>query len=65
MIWGADSNSLPAFEGVIESIATKYTMFLPSGMPVRATTSINMKEAASAKAKSPNEEPCPTAEPCR
>jgi hypothetical protein len=39
--WGG----LPAFEGVIESIGTKYTMFLPSGTPVRATVSVKMKEA--------------------
>ena len=41
VVWGG----LPAFEGVIESIGTKYTMFLPSGTPVRATVSLKMKEA--------------------
>lgn len=66
VLWGpgVDSNSFPAFEGVIESMSTRYTMFLPSGMPVRATTSISMKEASKAEAKSPSEEPCPTGDPC-
>lgn len=34
------------FRGVIESLSTKYTMFMPSGMPVRAVCNIKMKEAA-------------------
>jgi hypothetical protein len=34
------------FRGVIESLSTKYTMFMPSGMPVRAICNIKMKEAA-------------------
>lgn len=37
-----------AFEGVIESIGTKYTMFLPDGTPVRATCSVKLKEASRA-----------------
>lgn len=48
VIWG---NGLPAFEGVIESIGTKYTMFLPSGVPVRATCSVKIKEASRASFK--------------
>jgi len=47
VIWGG----LPAFEGVIESIGTKYTMFLPSGTPVRATCSVKIKEASRASFK--------------
>jgi hypothetical protein len=58
VIW-SNSNSLPEFEGVIESMSSRYTMFLPSGQPVRATTTINMKEAAGAKSKSQTEETCP------
>lgn len=46
--WGA---GLPDFEGVIESIGTKYTMFLPSGAPVRATCSVKVKEASRASFK--------------
>src|SRR5262245_44255799 len=34
---------LPAFEGVIESVGTKYTMFLENGTPVRATCRVKMK----------------------
>jgi Contractile injection system tube protein len=42
IIW---SGGLPAFEGVVESVGMKYTMFLPSGTPVRATVSVKFKEA--------------------
>ena len=47
VIW----SGLPEFEGVIESIGTKYTMFLPSGTPVRATVSVKFKEANRASFK--------------
>lgn len=40
--WG---NGIPPFEGVIESVTTKYTMFLPTGEPCRCTCSIKIKEA--------------------
>ena len=46
--WGA---GLPPFEGVIESIGTKYTMVLPTGVPVRATCSVKIKEASRASFK--------------
>jgi hypothetical protein len=39
--WGG----MPAFEGVIESVATKYTMFLPDGTPCRCTCAVKFKEA--------------------
>jgi hypothetical protein len=48
VVWG---NKLPAFEGVIESVSTKYTMFLPDGTPVRATCSVKFKEASKATFK--------------
>jgi hypothetical protein len=35
------------FRGVIQSVSTKYTMFMPSGMPVRATCNIKIMEADS------------------
>ncbi len=41
--WG----TLPAFEGVIVSVSTKYTMFLPDGTPVRATVNLTLKESSS------------------
>ena len=43
VIWGS---GLPAFEGVIESVSTKYTMFLPC----RCTCSVKFKEASRATA---------------
>jgi hypothetical protein len=45
------NGALPAFEGVIESIGTKYTMFLPDGTPVRATCNVKVKEASRASFK--------------
>lgn len=41
--WGGAG--LPAFECVIESLSTKYTMFSPEGMPLRATCTVKLKEA--------------------
>ncbi|MBE7453242.1 MAG: hypothetical protein HS111_31555 [Kofleriaceae bacterium] len=41
VLWG----TLPPFRGVIESVGTKYTMFLPTGIPVRATCTVKIKEA--------------------
>lgn len=37
------------FEGVVESLALRFTMFLPDGKPCRATAAISIKEAKSAK----------------
>ena len=47
LVWGAPegASGFPTFKGVIESLATKYTMFLPDGTPIRATCTIKMKEA--------------------
>ena len=42
--WGV--GKLPEFQGVIESVATKYTMFLPDGTPVRATCRVTIREAS-------------------
>ena len=42
-IWG---KNFPRFEGVIESLSIKYTMFLPDGTPCRATATIKMKQAS-------------------
>jgi hypothetical protein len=41
--WGV--GKLPEFQGVIESVSTKYTMFLPDGTPVRATCRVTIREA--------------------
>lgn len=48
VVWG---NGFPAFEGVIESIGVKYTMFLPSGTPVKATCAVKIREASRASFK--------------
>ncbi|MCE9577712.1 MAG: phage tail protein [Deltaproteobacteria bacterium] len=50
LTWGAGSK-LPKFEGVIESVNTKYTMFLNDGTPVRATCTVKLKEASKASFK--------------
>jgi hypothetical protein len=44
VVWGKPE--LPVFEGVIASLTTKLTMFLPSGLPVRATCGVKIMEAA-------------------
>ncbi|MEZ4404787.1 MAG: hypothetical protein R3B06_32660 [Kofleriaceae bacterium] len=44
LIWGRDVR----FQGVIQSISTKYTMFLPGGVPVRATCAVKMMEVGRA-----------------
>ena len=41
-VWG---DKLTRFQGVIESLTTKYTMFLADGTPVRATCTVKIKEA--------------------
>ena len=50
-VWGSTK-----FTGVIDSIETKYTMFLPDGTPTRCTTNLKMKSASRATTKS---QPCP------
>jgi Contractile injection system tube protein len=41
-VWG---KKFPSFMGVIASVATKYTMFLEDGTPVRATATVKMTQA--------------------
>lgn len=43
VVWGASGL---VFEGVIEQLSTRYTAFLPTGVPVRATCSIKLREAS-------------------
>ena len=43
VVW---SGGLPPFEGVLESVGTKYTMFSPKGFPVRANLTLKFKEAS-------------------
>lgn len=49
VVWGEGQR----FTGVVESVNTKFTMFLPNGRPVRATASIKMTEALRVKAPPP------------
>ena len=48
VVW---AGGLPPFEGVIESVGTKYTMFSDKGFPVRATCTVKIKEASRASFK--------------
>ena len=56
VIW---DGGLPAFEGVVESIGTKYTMFAPDGSAVRATASPDLEKQKNAPppAEESEEEP--------
>lgn len=45
VVWGSRETKTPAFRGVIESLSTKFTMFLPDGTPARAVCTIKIKEA--------------------
>lgn len=49
--WG--KKGLPRFDCVIEHISTKYTMFSPDGVPLRATCTVKLKEANAVSAKKP------------
>ena len=42
VVWGA---TISKFICVIESLSTKYTMFSPEGVPLRATCTVKLKEA--------------------
>ena len=44
VVWG--DGKLPPFQGVVESVSTKYTLFMPDGTQVRATCSVKLKEAS-------------------
>jgi hypothetical protein len=39
------AGNLPPFEGVVANLAVKYTLFLPNGQPVRASVSVDVREA--------------------
>jgi hypothetical protein len=54
--WGAAHQ----FEGVIESLSQKYTLFLTDGTPVRATVRLRIREAKSASTR----RSCQTTEDC-
>lgn len=43
VVW--QDNEHQTFQGVMQSLSTKYTMFLPDGRPVRATCNVKFLEA--------------------
>ena len=47
-VWGNRSGT---FEGVIDGLSVKYTMFMPDGAPARATATLRVTEANKAAAK--------------
>lgn len=52
LTWGPN---FPSFSGVIESLNTKYTMFLEDGTPVRATCTLKIKETSKVQGKESEE----------
>lgn len=50
--WG----TLQVFEGVVESLSIKYTLFSPDGTPARATVHLRLKEASSVMNKGESKE---------
>jgi len=57
VVWGGAGqkgpSKLPPFQGVIESLSTKYTMFANDGKAVRATCTVKLKEANEVSFKAP------------
>src|SRR5690606_20354701 len=47
--WAGDIFS-GGFEGVVESVKVRYTMFLPTGVPCRAVATVGLKQAAGVSA---------------
>lgn len=47
VVWGDEgaTGALPRFEGVIEGLSIKYTMFDSDGKPLRATVNLRLREA--------------------
>jgi contractile injection system tube protein len=62
VVWG---NSFPTFEGVIESIGLKYTIFTSDGTPGRAEAGVSLVRAGSATtARCHNDDDCEQGEAC-
>ena len=49
VVWGRGASALPTFAGVIESVSVRYTMFAESGVPLRATAAVQLREAVAIK----------------
>lgn len=52
--WG--NGGIPVFRGVVASLNVKYTLFLPTGIPCRATVNLKMTQAAELLNKTQAEE---------
>jgi hypothetical protein len=44
--WGNAAGAMPAFDGVIETVSIRYLRFAENGVPLRATATLKIKEAA-------------------
>jgi len=51
--WGSGAGAMPTFDGVVESVAVRYTMFAESGVPLRATADVKLREAANLRSHTP------------
>ena len=51
--WGSGAGVMPTFTGVIESVGVRYAMFSESGVPLRATADVKLKEAANLRVHAP------------
>lgn len=58
-IWG----QLELFEAVVTSVTISYTMFLASGIPVRATADVSFKQAADGDAPQSGQNPTSRTDP--
>jgi hypothetical protein len=60
-VWGQFT-----FDGVIESIGVRYTMFTSDGSPTRATVNVTMREAENARRRNPctANDSCPSGYEC-
>ena len=44
--WGSGADVMPKFAAVIESVTVRYAVFAESGVPLRATADVKLKQAA-------------------
>jgi len=44
--WGNAAGAMPTFDGVVEEVSVRYLRFAENGVPLRATATVKLKEAA-------------------
>ena len=44
--WGSAAGAMPTFDGVVEAVSVRYLTFAGNGVPLRATATVKLKEAA-------------------